>query len=89
MHRDMNQIVPDFVYQCLDAFGNTVISTTRYKKFGEEKILNELKKHGYICDIVINDYSSYGRWDECREDNRKKYEVTHVVVLREKCDAVV
>lgn len=89
MYRDMNVILPQYVYHCLNTFGNTVISTARYSKFGKEKILNELKKHGYICDIIVYDHNSDGFWDNLQSFNRRKYELTHVIVLREKCDAAV
>lgn len=85
----MSVILPPFVYKCLDQFGNTIISTARYSQFGEKRILDELKKHGYICDIVINNHATDGYWDDCKTFNRRKYELSHVIVLREKCDAVV
>lgn len=87
MHRNMNEMIPAFVYEALDRFGNTIISMTRYKKFGEKRILDALKKRGYICNIYISEYDiepeKYGI------PVRKKHDQTCIIELKEKCDASV
>ena len=80
MYRNMKVIIPPFVYDALDHYGNTVISMTRYKKFGEEKILNALKKKGYICSLVIL---------ENRIPISHRLDKTCVIELKDKCNAAV
>ena len=42
----------DYVYVCLNRYGNTTINHETFTKYGEEKILNELADKGYICEMT-------------------------------------
>lgn len=42
----------DYVFNMLDAHGNTTIGNEVYQKFGKDAILKELANHGYVCEIL-------------------------------------
>lgn len=46
-------MLKDYVFDCLDRFGNTVISKKTYDTYGEKAILDELLQHGFNCKIRI------------------------------------
>ena len=45
----------EYVYVCLNKFGNAYISNTVYETLGPAKILKILKNKGYNCKIVKHD----------------------------------
>ena len=45
----------DYVYDCLNKFGNAYISNNVYRRLGPKKILEILKNKGYNCKIVKYD----------------------------------
>ena len=45
-----------YVYEHLKRYGNTVISEKVYDKMGEKKILKDLKRHGFDCEITVYKY---------------------------------
>ena len=55
--------IPEYVWVSLERYGNTIMSKKDIKSIGgEEKVLNLLKKKGYVCtlsepteQIVYND----------------------------------
>jgi len=54
----------DYIYKHLKRFGNTIITENLYNSLGEKKILDDLKEHGFNCEIVIYeniDSDSVGR----------------------------
>ena len=46
-------ILKPYVYKNLREYGNTIISSKVYKRYGEEAILTDLKKHGLECQMFI------------------------------------
>lgn len=52
----MKKILDQYVYRNLEHFGNAMIGNKTYEKFGEEKILKDLEKHGFKCKFKIIDY---------------------------------
>lgn len=53
-----------YVYKNLERFGNTVIGEEDYKKYGEEKILSNLKRHGLNCKFKIVEYHIKEAWNQ-------------------------
>lgn len=45
------KLLKDWVYHSLKEYKNTAISDLTVKKFGEERILADLKKNGFNCTI--------------------------------------
>ena len=45
----------DYIYRHLKRYGNTIISEDLYNSLGEKNILDDLKSHGYNCEIVVYD----------------------------------
>ena len=45
----------DYVYDCLNKFGNAYISNNVYRRLGPKKILKILENKGYNCKIVKYD----------------------------------
>lgn len=43
-----------YVYDCLEKYGNVSISKNVYDKMGKNKILADLKRHGFECEIDIH-----------------------------------
>lgn len=43
----------DYIYKHLKRFGNTIITEKLYNSLGEKKILEDLKTHGFNCEIII------------------------------------
>lgn len=52
-------MIEDFVYKLLEKYGNCVISIEDVKKYGKKKILKELEKNGYKCNIRIYGEDKY------------------------------
>lgn len=46
-------ILKPYVYRNLREYGNTIISSKVYKRYGEEAILTDLKRHGLECQMFI------------------------------------
>lgn len=68
------ELLPEFVYEQLRLEGNTIINEIRYKRLGEEAILNNLKEHGLNCRIdVIKERKS-------DEENFKYIYDTNVII---------
>lgn len=44
-------MLDSYVYRNLLKYGNTIISSEDLKKYGESKILDDLKEHGFNCNI--------------------------------------
>lgn len=44
--------LPEYIFESLYAYGNTIVSEKLYKKYGEEAILSTLKEYGFNCEIV-------------------------------------
>lgn len=42
-----------YIYRNLDRYGNCLISNSLYKRLGKTKILEDLKQHGFNCDIKV------------------------------------
>jgi hypothetical protein len=53
-------ILKPYVYRNLREYGNTIISSKVYKRYGEEAILTDLKKHGLECQIFITKHEWEG-----------------------------
>lgn len=45
--------IPEWITQCLDQYGNCACGRNITKKFGKEKLLNELEGLGYSCTLDI------------------------------------
>ena len=41
----------NYVYKNLKKYGNTIIHIDELKQYGESKILEHLKQHGFNCNI--------------------------------------
>lgn len=48
--KDSN-LLDDYVYKNLNRYGNTVIHIDELKQHGKSKILEDLKLHGFNCNI--------------------------------------
>lgn len=42
-----------YIYRNLDRYGNCLISNSLYKRLGKTKILEDLKQHGFNCEIKV------------------------------------
>lgn len=49
----MNELLPAWVYRNLERYGNCSIGNRIYTELGHDAILEDLKKHGFICQIRI------------------------------------
>lgn len=48
-------MLESYIYRNLDRYGNCLISNNLYKRLGKTKILEDLKLHGFDCEIrVVN-----------------------------------
>ncbi|MDX8417536.1 hypothetical protein [Absicoccus intestinalis] len=45
--------IPDWVYQCLDQYGNCACGRNLTKKLGKEGLIQELEANGYPCELEI------------------------------------
>lgn len=45
--------IPEWVIQCLDQYGNCACGRTLVKKMTKEKLIDELNRIGYPCDLEI------------------------------------
>lgn len=45
--------IPDWIFQCLDQYGNCACGRTITKKLGKDKLLSVLEEKGYPCDLEI------------------------------------
>ncbi len=43
----------NYIYRNLKVYGNTYLDNKLYKKMGQKRILDDLKKHGFECEIKI------------------------------------
>lgn len=43
----------EYIYRHIKKYGNTIISENLYNNLGEKKILEDLKLHGFHCEIII------------------------------------
>lgn len=58
----MDDLFPEYVYRNLRKFKNCSVSYKTYKKYGENKILEDLANHGFNCKIKITiqeDFNMY------------------------------
>lgn len=46
-------MLDDYVYRNLRSYRNCYITESDYKKIGHKRILKDLKKHGFNCDITV------------------------------------
>ena len=46
-------MLENYIYRNLDRYGNCLISNSLYKRLGKTKILEDLKQHGFNCDIRV------------------------------------
>ena len=49
-------ILPDYVYNSLTLYSNTVIANNLVEKYGKNKILNHLKSCGFTCIMKENEH---------------------------------
>lgn len=45
--------IPEWVLHCLEQYGNCALGRTITKKLGKDKLLEELEKAGYPCELEI------------------------------------
>lgn len=45
--------IPEWIFQCLDQYGNCACGRTITKKIGKDKFLAVLEEMGYPCDLEI------------------------------------
>lgn len=70
----------EYVYFHLKKDGNTIIDYKLYKKYGEKKILNELKKKGFNCIIKVVDHN---------DDITDRYKITKGVDKEALIDVII
>lgn len=46
-------MLENYIYRNLDRYGNCLISNSLYKRLGKAKILEDLKLHGFDCEIKV------------------------------------
>lgn len=46
-------MLESYIYRNLDRYGNCLISNSLYKRLGKAKILEDLKLHGFDCEIKV------------------------------------
>lgn len=46
-------MLENYIYRNLDRYGNCLISNNLIRKYGKNKILKDLKQHGFDCDIRV------------------------------------
>ncbi len=46
-------IIPEWILQCLDQYGNCACGRAITKKLGKDKLLEELEELGYPCELEI------------------------------------
>ena len=74
-------MIKDYVYRNLRLYGNCVIPNSLYEKYGERLILNELKKNGYDCNIVVHENIDI-QWIEPRISKKKVSKDVIVEVIK-------
>ena len=65
-------MLDQYVYNNLRKYGNTIIGESAYKRFGKNKILKDLEKHGFNCNIRIVGE----RYAQCPSSN---YDVNNLI----------
>lgn len=51
------QIIPLYIFSCLEKYGNTIVTKKTIKKIGgKEVFINELKKKGFIVKLKDPNY---------------------------------
>ena len=43
----------NYIYKYLKIYGNTYLDNKTYRKMGKKRILDDLKEHGFECEIKI------------------------------------
>lgn len=52
--------IPDWIYQCLDQYGNCACGRAITKKLGKDTLLKVLEEKGYPCELEILSDSKEG-----------------------------
>ena len=61
-------MLESYIYRNLDRFGNCLISNSLYKRLGKEKILNDLKEHGFNCTLEKRKSIAQGKLKTYEDD---------------------
>lgn len=58
--RKREKLIPNWILRNLRVYGNCACGYDIVKKCGEEKLINQIKKYGYLCSLrVIPDSTVY------------------------------
>lgn len=74
----MKRLLDNYVYENLRKFKNALISEEEYKKLGEKRILEDLKREGFDCEIYI--YNHYYNELTCLTTKRMQVESVDIVI---------
>lgn len=53
---NMKNELPEYIYNHLKKFGNTVISNQRVNRLGKNKIIHIIKKRGYDVEMIVEEH---------------------------------
>lgn len=66
------RILDDYVYKTLERYDNCMITLNDFKKYGKNKILNDLKNNGYNCTLEVR---------KIIEKRKYKIDIDTIVIL--------
>ena len=46
-------MLENYIYRNLDRYGNCLISNNLIRKYGKNKILKDVKQHGFDCELRV------------------------------------
>lgn len=66
--------LPDWIFQCLDQYGNCACGRAITKKMGKDKLLETLEKMGYPCELEI--------LSDSKDKNQYPKDGTYILTLK-------